>query len=84
MITVKEAAATARNYLILLYPETQIYDIEEVEITDDNKYWLITIAMADEALSVANILGAGRKKYKLVQVDAQTGAVKSVKIRKFN
>ena len=50
-----------------MYPETQIYDIEEVEITDDNKYWLITIAMADEALSVANILGAGRKKYKIVQ-----------------
>lgn len=83
MITVKEAAKIARDYLINLYTDTNIYDVEEVELTEENKYWLITIAMADEHIQLANILGAGKKKYKIVQVDSQTGEVRSVKIRKF-
>ncbi len=84
MIPVKVAAQKAIGYMHLLFENTSIYGIEEVEITNDNKYWLITVSMADENLPLANVLGAGKRKYKIVQIDSDTGDVKSVKIRKFD
>ncbi|MCX6319900.1 MAG: hypothetical protein NTW29_21655 [Bacteroidetes bacterium] len=88
MIPVKEATSKAINYIAMLFEQSQIFGVEEVEITDDSKYWLITIAIADDSNSspipYANILKKDKKKYKVVQLDSNTGDLKSVKMRLFN
>ena len=41
---VKEATDKAVNYLTNFYPEADRVKLEEVEITDDNKFWNITLS----------------------------------------
>jgi len=48
MIEVKKAVQIAFDYLTDLYDGKRFYDpeLEEVELTDDVKYWLITLSYA--------------------------------------
>ena len=83
MLDVKEAAQRASEYFAGLYADQGMSDVqlEEVELTDDGKYWLITLSFP-----VPRELGAFnltlKRRYKVFQIDAKTGDVKSMKIRK--
>jgi hypothetical protein len=97
MIDVKEAAKRAAEYFGNLYSEQRYSDIllEEVEMTDDEENWLITLSYAYEPL--ASILDPlttvdraftppkpKPRKYKLFKIDGATGNVKAMKIRSLN
>ena len=82
MLDVKEAARKAAEYFTALYSDNAPAHVrlEEVELTDDGQYWLITLSYPRSGLS--QIIGDGPREYKLFKIRADTGEVKSMKIRK--
>lgn len=90
MIDVKKAVASAVKYIKELYPQKNLRDLrlEEVERSDDEQYWLVTLGfsvpVSSDGSAVAQALGGTRyeRAYKLFKVNAQTGEVRSMKIRK--
>lgn len=87
MLDVKEATQRASEYFGRLYADqgslfTNV-QLEEVELTDDGQYWLITLSYSPTT-SLGTILGNPVRKYKVFKIDAGTGDVKSMKIRNLN
>jgi hypothetical protein len=83
MIDVKQAAQSASNFIAGLYSNETISDVmlEEVELSEDGKYWLITLSFAAPSSSVHPILGIRGRLYKIFKIDTDTGEVLSMKIR---
>ena len=81
-IDAKKAATIALEYLEELFPDNSGYELEEIETTEDEKYWLITIGMVDSNSPTLTTLSGKAKKYKIIKIDIKSGNVKSVKIRK--
>lgn len=84
MIDLKTAAAIAINFVQDIYPKNTDFQVEEIETTEDGKYWLLTVGMYD-LTEVTNPLGAlisKPRKYKAVQINKETGNIQSMKIRK--
>jgi hypothetical protein len=91
MLTVKEAVRAAEQWVRDLYPQQELEHLrlEEVTLSDDELYWRITLGWVEPAVQVpvfSSALG-GRdihvlpRVYKTLEVDAETGDVKSMKIR---
>lgn len=90
MLSVKEAVEAAENWVRELYPkkELQHLRLEEVELSSDDRYWRITLGWVEPAVR-ENTLAAALTKdvqrlprvYKTLEVNAETGRVKSMKIR---
>ncbi len=82
MIDVKQAAQLASQYFAGLYegPAVSGAQLEEVEITEDGKYWLITLSypLAEGGLLNLNY----KRRYKVFKINAETGEIMSMKIRK--
>jgi hypothetical protein len=78
MLDVKEAAQRASQYFASLYADQDVSNVqlEEVELTDDGQYWLITLSYPSNAVFIDV-----DRNYKVFKVDAKTGEVKSMKIR---
>lgn len=92
MIEVKEAVQSASDYLSQLYPATQLYDVllEEVWLSDDENYWFVTLGFSRPIPSLDPMramsesffkTGKYQREYKIFQLDATTGQVRSMKIR---
>ncbi len=81
MLDVKEAAQKASEYFAALYADQGVskVQLEEVELTDDGKYWLITLSYP---MVPAIVSFPPKRQYKVFKIDAKTGEVKSMKIRK--
>ena len=82
MLDVKEAAQRASEYFAGLFADQGVSNVqlEEVELTEDGGYWLITLSypLIPSILPV-NIVS--KRNYKVFKIDAKTGEVKSMKIR---
>jgi hypothetical protein len=87
MIDVKEAARIAAEYFAGLYDASTYSDLqlEEVALTDDEKYWLITLSYGygepTEVSKLLNLPGGRPRKFKQFKLDAETGKVQSMTIR---
>jgi hypothetical protein len=91
MLTVKEAVQAAEKWVRDLYPKKDIQHLrlEEVERSDDERYWLITLGWVEPAVREPTSLGAMfthdlrtlPRVYKTLEIDAESGTVKSMKIR---
>ena len=95
MIDVRKAVLAAQNYFKsmqdLMSPDDSfiIRDLrlEEVEISEDKKYWFVTIGydFAEGAFKDALSFIATPKKndrnYKIFKINSETGEVESMKIR---
>ncbi|MCA1630377.1 MAG: hypothetical protein LC785_04065 [Acidobacteria bacterium] len=84
MIDVKQAAQLASDFIVGLYSDQTISDVrlEEIELSEDERHWLITLSFPSPVTS--NVLGlpvAGRRQYKILKVDRESGEVLSMKIR---
>lgn len=90
MLDVKEAARTAAEYFASLYDPKTYSDLqlEEVELTEDRKYWLITLSYASTDATqtqfgaLLNLPVSRERKYKQFKIDAETGQVQAMVIRK--
>ena len=97
MIPPKAAVDSALDYLKTLY-EGSARDplLEELEMADDKKFWIVTIGFnaietvpassLEEAIAQANSLGFKDKrklmrKFRVLKVDAESGQVESLKAK---
>jgi hypothetical protein len=86
MINVKEAVSSATKELQDLFPGKEFagLELEEVELTEDGKSWLITLGFdvpRKGGLFPPQMMGSDRK-YKVFKVEGRTGKVTAMKIRK--
>jgi len=82
MIDVKKAVQKAGEYLLSLYPNAAgAIQLEEVELTEDDKYWLITLSFPDLSIRRINKSWRTGRTYKTLKVKANTGTVVAMKIR---
>lgn len=87
MIDVKEAARIAATYFMDLYSaadptvDPNSLRLEEVELSGQR--WMITLSFTERFEQALNPFAGGRRdrQYKLFDIDAETGEVKSMKIR---
>ncbi|MDY7004003.1 MAG: hypothetical protein SWX82_08585 [Cyanobacteriota bacterium] len=85
-IDVRVAVFAAKNYLQSL-PGLFEYKIkelrlEEVEFSEDRKYWLITLGfIANTTGEEESFFSKKERDYKVFKVNAETGEVESMKIR---
>lgn len=88
---VKKAVMTARNYLQSLQDmmggSLEDLKLEEVEISEDEKHWFVTLGFTRPTEKAANKLGEtlalsqSSREYKIFKIDSETGEVRSMKIR---
>lgn len=89
MIEVKQAIAAAIESVKDFYGEPPDLLLEEVERSEDDKHWLITLGFsvapatqpANTLQQLSAALKSPRRVYKVFRVDADTGKVDSMKIR---
>jgi hypothetical protein len=74
MITAKDAARHAKDYLTELLGVVYSVSLEEVETTADGFNWLVTLSYSEDPFSRA-------LKYRTFTIDRGTGEVKAMKIR---
>jgi hypothetical protein len=86
-IDVKDAAESAKKYCRRLFPKS-VLSLEEVERSEDDTYWLITLGVHDQETLIHNqvmksLPWAARHvvKLKVFKVDSTTGRVVSMKMR---
>ena len=86
MLEVKEAVKVATEYIQALFVEKQIPELrlEEVELSEDKKHWEVTLSFVVREPTAYLSLGdaARSREYKVFKVDAESGQVQSMKIRK--
>lgn len=92
MVDVKSAITAARDYIKeiqgLLDNPLENLRLEEVERTEDDKYWLITLGYDDpEGLKhipafLTPETKLSSREYKLFRINSESGQVEATKIRK--
>ncbi len=90
MIDVKEAVAGAVDYVGDLFVGERVLDVrlEEVELSEDDRFWYITLSFVRESKPVSELqkalgeaLGRMQREYKMFVIQSADGKVKSMKIR---
>jgi hypothetical protein len=92
MVDVKQAVAKAMDYLKDMYQIDQFKDVllEEVDLSENNEFWNVTIGFTrrQETTSggpMATLIGQSsefKREYKVFQIDAKTGDLRSMRSRK--
>ena len=78
----KEATKKAVEHFKKFYPNVEKVQLEEVEITDDDKYWNIVLSYENMETTPLSYLQVGQQRtFKVFKIDANTGKVRSMKIR---
>ena len=85
----KKAVLAAKQYFTSLWEINEFEDlrVEEVELSEDEKFWSITLGFNRPADRVEDPLGEVldapryRREYKIFKVDADSYQIKSMKIR---
>lgn len=84
-ITALEAAEKAKEYYNQVSGYGQDITVEEVELDEEGKYWLITLGIHSQSSVTLRAQGIEKlTSYKQFQVDTVTGEVKSMRIRVIN
>jgi hypothetical protein len=77
------AANAAAAYFKELYPTVRAFSLEEVELSEDGAHWLITLSFEiAPSNTVVLPFQPPRTKFKVFTVDAKTGEVLKMRIRK--
>lgn len=92
MVDVKEAVGKAMDYLKDMYQIDQFKDVllEEVDLSEDNKFWNVTIGFTRQQESIsggpmATLIGQStefKREFKVFQIDAGSGALRSMRSRR--
>jgi len=79
---VKQAVSIATRFVDEVLSEQKLIDarLEEVELSDDQKLWYVTVSFLREPKGVAEALRPTRE-YKTVTIQSADGKVQSMKIR---
>jgi hypothetical protein len=82
-ISAADAAYAAKEYFRALFPNVHKFSLEEVELSEDGLYWMITLGyeIPKDLLEASAFFQPPSTKFKVFKVNAQTGQVLSMKIR---
>ncbi len=82
-IDVRTAVDRAREYFQALYPDRDPsgLQLEEVELTENDRYWMITLSHSSAPQVPFPLISPANKLYKVFKVIAATGEVVGMKIR---
>ncbi|MEC4804322.1 MAG: hypothetical protein SAJ12_18050 [Jaaginema sp. PMC 1079.18] len=90
-LSVESAIKTAINYLktikTQISPDLEDIRLEEVEVSEDDRYWLITLSFTQPNDRTENPLPGiitkpkYQRNYKIFRINSNTGQVESMKIR---
>jgi hypothetical protein len=75
VFSAKEAANAAAQYATELLGAPHHFSLEEVELSEDGKFWFVTLGMQDVGAPFSP------KTYKVFKVNSRTGEVLSMKMR---
>lgn len=83
MMTVKDVVGRVASFLAEAYAGKPILDLrlEEIELSDDRPYWYVTVSFELYENEPASQLRVGNRLYKVLEIDAASGQVRSMKIR---
>lgn len=85
MISPKDAANAAVSYFRLLIDvRVENLVLEEIELSSDQQTWQVTLGYSFPDFRGFAIPTDPQRHYKIFEIDANTGAVKSMKIRKID
>jgi hypothetical protein len=76
---VKQAAETAADYLLTFFPDAERVRLEEIEISDDDKFWFITLSFLMKPSGKLDFID--ERVFKVFKIDSEKGEVRSMKIR---
>lgn len=82
-LEVKKAVQLAKEYLsdIMTVPASEVL-LEEVELSSDGRFWLITLSYpAPAPMPIQVLTGRGNREYRVVKLLAESGQFESIKIR---
>lgn len=86
MIDAKDARGVAMEFMKDAYDEAlSDLRLEEIELSDDDKTWLVTFSVKSQASVTTSEALTGRyerREYKIVRVDAENGIVRSMRDKK--
>ena len=77
----RKATELSVQYLQSFFPTAERIQLEEVDITDDDRYWNITLSYEAEEMGQGYLVLGKVRKYKIFKVDTYTGEIRSMKIR---
>lgn len=86
MINIKNAVKSAYDYFqaiqnLIDANHVEDLNLEEIELSEDEKFWLITLGF-DRQIKTSNMFeGKYKRVYKLFKVNSETGEVEAMKIR---
>jgi hypothetical protein len=83
-VDARAAASAAAAYFKELYPNVTAFSLEEVELSEDGTHWSITLSFEIQPTQGLGMLAfqPPKTKFKVFKVDAKTGRVVAMKIRK--
>ena len=83
-IDAREAAKAAAEYFRELYPNVIAFSLEEVEMSQDGLFWSITLSfeIPSKPNNPMHMFQPPKTKFKVFKVDAKTGKVVAMKIRR--
>ncbi len=91
MLTAKDAGKAAEQYAVELFPKDELRGlrVEEITVSDDEHYWLITLGWVESATRTINpMLGVmnasivqAPRVYKTFKVNADSGIVVAMLMR---
>jgi hypothetical protein len=86
MVDIKQAVTVANDFISHLYPEPlPDLALEEVQRSEDDKYWLITLGFSQikpTASALQALAGSQKGRvYKVIKIDAESGEPVSMLIR---
>ena len=80
----KTAVKLADTYFRELFPAVKDMRLEEVELSTDGQFWLVTYSFAKPEITLfGSPIANPQREYKVVKLDASTGEPQGVKIRLF-
>lgn len=92
MIDAKQAVKKAVTYLNDMFDAAEFKDVfpEEVELTDDDRFWDVTIGFLHRQVSIsegpmASLVGPTegfKREVRVFRIDAETGTIRSMKSKK--
>jgi hypothetical protein len=88
MLSLKDAAAKAVEYMKQLFPDAHDIIVEEVEMDDSKSFWFITLSIPLGESEQNPFLPLpsnwlNTRRFKSFKIDARNGEVISMKIREF-
>ena len=81
MIDAKEAVSKARDYFQHMFENRAIQELllEEAELSEDGKFWLITFGFDWQPSSGTASIGPGERKYKVMKLSTESGEMVAMK-----